>query len=163
MRAEVNTYRVMPLFVATIRTGDRSLSRAPFRKEKHSMSSIWTSSINNTCRHKRRHRVECECRQTKRKDNTDILSGTYPRNDLCLALLPPLAHFGINLLTHFRLDLSGVSGEQGQEALCAAVDDVDLVEGHRVDHLFPLLQLPLWTLYKLCLQGQDTNIVITKT
>lgn len=156
-------YRVMPLFVATIRTGDRSLSRAPFRKEKHSMSSIWTSSINNTWRHK--HRLSCWVRlQAKKKVKTTLTrSGTYPRNDLCLALLPPLAHFGVNLLTHFRLDLSGVSGEQGQEALCAAVDDVDLVEGHRVDHLFPLLQLPLWTLYKLCLQGQDTNVAVTKT
>lgn len=42
----------MPLLVAMMRTGDRSLSRARFKKEKHSMSSIWTSSINNTWNHK---------------------------------------------------------------------------------------------------------------
>lgn len=41
-------YRVMPLLVAIMRTGERSLSRARFKKEKHSMSSICTSSINNT-------------------------------------------------------------------------------------------------------------------
>lgn len=125
------------------------------------MSSIWTSSINNTWRYK--HTILLSATAGKKKVKTTLTrSGTYPRNDLCLALLPPLAHFGVNLLTHFRLDLSGVSGEQGQEALCAAVDDVDLVEGHRVDHLFPLLQLPLWTLYELCLQGQDTNVADTK-
>ena len=78
---------------------------------------------------------------------------TYPRNDLGLAFFPPLVHFGINLLTHFRADLSSVSREESQEALRAAVDDVDLVQGHCVDHLFPLLQLALWTLDKLCLQG----------
>ncbi len=84
-------------------------------------------------------------------------SWTYPRYDLCLALFPPLTHFGINLLADFRLDLSGVSGEESQEALCAAVDDVDFMEGHCVDHLLPLLQLPLWTLHKLCLQGDDKH------
>ena len=42
-------YRVMPLLVAMMRTGERSVSSARFRKEKHSMSSICTSSMNNTC------------------------------------------------------------------------------------------------------------------
>lgn len=79
-------------------------------------------------------------------------SGTYPRDDLSLAFLPPLAHLGVDLLAHLRLDLSGVSGEQSQEALRAAVDDVDLMEGHCVHHLFPLLELPFWTLDKLGLQ-----------
>lgn len=41
----------MPLLVATMRTGDKSLSKAPFRKEKHSMSSMCTSSMNNTWGH----------------------------------------------------------------------------------------------------------------
>lgn len=91
-------------------------------------------------------------RQSKNK-HRHTCSRTYPGNDLCLALFPPLTHFGINLLTDFRLDLPGVSREESQEALCAAVDDVDLVEGHCMDHLFPLLQLSLWTLDKLCLQG----------
>lgn len=85
--------------------------------------------------------------------HTNTHSWTYPWYDLCLAFFPPLTHFGINLLADFRLDLSGVSREESQEALCAAVDDVDLVERHCMDHLFPLLQLSLWTLYKLCLQG----------
>lgn len=37
---QTQQYRVMPLLVAMMRTGDKSLSRARFRKEKHSMSSI---------------------------------------------------------------------------------------------------------------------------
>jgi len=41
-------YRVMPLLVAMMSTGDRSLSSARFRKEKHSMSSMCTSSMNST-------------------------------------------------------------------------------------------------------------------
>lgn len=42
------SYLVIPLFVAIIRTGAMSLSRARLRNEKHSISSIWTSSTNNT-------------------------------------------------------------------------------------------------------------------
>lgn len=41
-------YLVIPLLVAIIRMGAMSDSRALFRKEKHSMSSMCTSSINNT-------------------------------------------------------------------------------------------------------------------
>jgi hypothetical protein len=46
----------MPLFVAMTRTGARSLSRARLRNEKHSMSSMCTSSINKTCRDRERER-----------------------------------------------------------------------------------------------------------
>ena len=38
----------MPRFVAVIKTGDRSLSSARFSHEKHSMSSMWTSSTKST-------------------------------------------------------------------------------------------------------------------
>ena len=43
-------YLVMPLFVAIIKIGAISLSRALFKNEKLSISNIWTSSINNTCK-----------------------------------------------------------------------------------------------------------------
>lgn len=33
---------VMPLFVAKITTGAASVSNALFRKEKHSISNMWT-------------------------------------------------------------------------------------------------------------------------
>ena len=39
---------VIPLFVARITTGAASLYSALFKKEKHYMSSIWTSSIKRT-------------------------------------------------------------------------------------------------------------------
>ena len=42
------TYLVIPLLVAMIRTGAISFSNILFRKEKHSMSNICTSSINRT-------------------------------------------------------------------------------------------------------------------
>lgn len=42
------SHRVMPRLVAMMRTGAMSLSRARLRKEKLSMSSMWTSSINST-------------------------------------------------------------------------------------------------------------------
>ena len=38
----------MPLFVAIIKIGDMSLSNARFKNEKHSISNMWTSSINRT-------------------------------------------------------------------------------------------------------------------
>lgn len=38
----------MPLFVATTRIGDMSFSKALFKNEKHSMSSMCTSSMNKT-------------------------------------------------------------------------------------------------------------------
>ena len=41
-------YLVIPLLVAIIKIGAMSLSSARLRKEKHSISSMCTSSINNT-------------------------------------------------------------------------------------------------------------------
>ena len=38
----------MPRFVAVIKTGDRSDSSARLSHEKHSMSSMWTSSTKST-------------------------------------------------------------------------------------------------------------------
>lgn len=94
---------------------------------------------------------------TEQIQTASLHGWAYPWDDLRLALFPPLTHFGINLLADFRLDLSGVSGEKSQEALRAAVDDVDLMEGHCVDDLLPLLQLSLWTLNKLRLQKNTTS------
>jgi len=39
---------VIPLLVAKITTGAASLSKALFKNEKHSISNIWTSSMNKT-------------------------------------------------------------------------------------------------------------------
>jgi hypothetical protein len=40
----------MPRLDAVMINGDSSLSNTLFRNEKHSISSVWTSSMNNTCK-----------------------------------------------------------------------------------------------------------------
>ena len=75
--------------------------------------------------------------------HVDLVNEQHPGGNLRLPLLPPLRDLGVDLVPHLGLDLSRVSAEQGQEALGPAVDDVDLVEGDGVDHLLPLLELPL--------------------
>ena len=55
---------------------------------------------------------------------------------------------GFNPISDLGFNLAGVAGEEGEEALGAGVDDVDLVEGDGVHHLLPLLQLPLRTLHE---------------
>ena len=50
--------------------------------------------------------------------------------------------------TDLWFNLPGVSGKESEEALRSGVDDVDLVEGDRVDHLLPLLQLALGALHE---------------
>ena len=63
----------MPLLVAMMRMGARSLSSARLRKEKHSMSNMCTSSMNNTCsvggggREKERERERERERHTHRE------------------------------------------------------------------------------------------------
>ena len=49
----VVTHLVMPLLVAMMRTGAMSSSRARLRKEKLSMSSMWTSSMKSTWKKKK--------------------------------------------------------------------------------------------------------------
>ena len=70
------------------------------------------------------------------------------RSDLSLAHLSPLGDLGVDLVPDLGLDLAGVAAEEGEEALGAAVDHVYLVQGHRVHHLLPLLELTLGTLDK---------------
>lgn len=50
---------------------------------------------------------------------------------------------------HLWPDLARVAAEERQEALRAAVDDVDLVERDHVHHLLALLELALGALHKL--------------
>ena len=69
-------------------------------------------------------------------------------SDLRLALLPPLGDLGVDLVPDLGLDLAGVTAEEGEEALGAAVDHVDFVQGHRVNNLLSLLELTLGTLDK---------------
>lgn len=57
-----------------------------------------------------------------------------------------LIYLGIDLISDFGLDLTGITGEQSQETLSSRVDDIDLVKSDGVCHFFPLLELTLRTL-----------------
>ena len=61
------------------------------------------------------------------------------RSDLSLAHLSPLGDLGVDLVPDLGLDLAGVTAEEGEEALGAAVNDVDFVQGYRVNNLLSLL------------------------
>ena len=89
-----------------------------------------------------------EERETLDVQHVDLVNEQNTGSDLRLALLPPLRDLGVDLVPDFRLNLPGVSTEQGQKALSPAVDDVDLVQGDGVHHLLPLLQLALGTLHE---------------
>lgn len=89
---------VIPLLEAITTKGDNSFSRARLRKEKHSMSSICTSSMKRTWR---------DVAITR-----PLLMNSFPTHswhNLCFTLFSPLGHLGVNLLTQFRFDLSGVT------------------------------------------------------
>ena len=61
----------------------------------------------------------------------------------------PLADFGVDLIADFGANFARVAGEEGEEALGAGVDDVDLVEGDGVDDFFSFLKLAVRALDKL--------------
>jgi len=67
-------------------------------------------------------------------------------HDFSAALFSPLGDFLVNLLSNLGLDLTDVTCEQSHEALGARVDHIDLVEGHSVNNLLPLLELTLGAL-----------------
>ncbi len=80
--------------------------------------------------------------------------------NLRLALLPPLRHLGVDLVPDLGLDLPGIAGEEGEEALGPRVDDVDLVQGDCVHNLATLLQLALGTLYKSGVSSLKIKMII---
>ena len=84
---------VMPRLVATTSTGAMSVSSARLRKEKHSMSSMCTSSMKE-----------------------------HAGNDLGFPLLAPLGHLGVDLLAHLVPDLARVARKQREEALHARLE-----------------------------------------
>lgn len=86
------------------------------------------------------------------KNKTKI---THSRYNFCLSLFPPFCNLGIDLLSDLRLDLSGVSREESQEALGSAVDDIDLMQRDGMHHFLPFLELSLWTLNELGLMKKQ--------
>ncbi len=55
------------------------------------------------------------------------------------------------------------TGKEGEEALGARVDDVDLVQADRVDNFLPLLQLSLGRVDQLDLRLRSATIVSSVT
>lgn len=51
----------------------------------------------------------------------------YPWDDLSLPFFSPLSHLRVNLVSEFGFDLASITGEEREETLCPAVDDIDLV------------------------------------
>lgn len=110
----MSTNRVMPLLVATMRTGDKSLSKAPFRKEKHSMSSMCTSSMNNTWGHWR----GCVVRGNRRLKNKATRAGR-PTPGMISALPSSLHSHTLALICSRTSDLiSPVSPENRARKPC---------------------------------------------
>jgi len=69
-------YFVIPRFVATMSMGAISDSRARFRNEKHSMSSIWTSSIKSTCHTQKNTYISLVQLQTQQLHHTAVSMST---------------------------------------------------------------------------------------
>jgi hypothetical protein len=52
----------------------------------------------------------------------------YARHDLCFTLFSPFCNLGVDLVSQFWFDFARVPGEESEESLCAAIDNVDFVE-----------------------------------
>ena len=89
-----------------------------------------------------------EERETLDVQHVDLVDEEHARDDVGLALLPPLGDLGVDLLSDLCADLSRVARKERKESLRPRVDDVDLVQGDGVHHLLPLLQLALGTLHE---------------
>jgi hypothetical protein len=76
---------------------------------------------------------------------------THTRHNLCLSLLPPFRHLGIDLVPKLRLDLACITRKQGKETLRARIDHVDFVQRNRVHNLFAFLNFAFGALDEFCL------------
>ena len=85
-------------------------------------------------------------RKTLNVEHVHLVDKEHARHNLRLAFLLPLGHLGVDLLAHLAPDLARVAGEEGEKALRARVDHVNLVQADGVHDLAPLLQLAVRTL-----------------
>lgn len=74
-------------------------------------------------------------------EHVNLVDEEHTRDNLGLAFFLPFADFDIDLVADFGADLASVAREEGEEALRAGVDHVDLVEGDGVNHFFSGLDL----------------------
>mmetsp|Transcript_261 Transcript_261/g.269 ORF Transcript_261/g.269 Transcript_261/m.269 type:complete len:269 (+) Transcript_261:385-1191(+) len=88
----------------------------------------------------------------------NFIDEKHTRHYVSLALLTPLSHFGINLLTDLVFDLASVTRKKCKKSLLPTVDHINLVQIHGVDHLFAFLQFTLRTLNEACLRAHSIVI-----
>ena len=74
-------------------------------------------------------------------EHVDFVDEEDARDYFGFAFFAPFGDFGVDLLADFGADLACVAAEEGEEALCSAVDYVDFVEGDGVDYLSAHLEL----------------------
>jgi hypothetical protein len=103
------------------------------------MSSMWTSSMNKTpgtisALPSSRHSATFWSICSRRRGGGGVSEEAHGQS-------------------HFRLNLARITRKEREEALGAGVDDVHFVQGHDVDDLFALLELPLRALDELGLSG----------
>jgi hypothetical protein len=135
LRKRVPRMRAMPRFEAIMTRGASSFSSARLRNEKHSMSSICTSSMNSTYHQPALMFCFVFARGSK---------SAYTGDNLCLSFFSPFCNFGVNLVTKLGLNLARIAREKSKEALRAGIDNVDLMQCHSVDDFSPFLNFALW-------------------
>ncbi len=150
----------MPLFEAMIKTGAMSLSSARLRKLKHSISSMWTSSINKTpgmisdfpsSLHSETLESICSltsvfcvsshvCAREKEKKGFEISKRKGKASER-------IGRRRKEKDSH--LDLSGITCKEGEKTLSSAVDDVDFMQTDGVYDFLSLLDLSFGAVDKL--------------
>ena len=133
LRKRVPRIRAMPRFEAIMTRGASSFSSARLRNEKHSMSSICTSSMNSTYHQPSLILFLAQGSKT-----------AYTGDNLCLSFFSPFCNFGVNLVTQLGLDLARIACKKSKEALRAGIDNVDFMQCHSVNDFFPFLNFALW-------------------
>ena len=93
----------IPRLEAKMTSGDSSFSRARFKNEKHSMSSIWTSSMKRTCNMRT---------MTKAIGMISVRRETHSRDDLHFFLLSSLPILCVDLVLKFRLNFPRMACKQ---------------------------------------------------
>jgi len=84
---------------------------------------------------------------------------TYAWNNLGLAFFSPLCYLGIDLVPKLRFDFTGIAGEEREETLSSAVDNVDFVQRYGMYNFFSLLDFTLWTLDKFGLINLESRMI----
>lgn len=89
--------------------------------------------------------------------HVDFIDEKHTRYDLSSSFFSPFSYFLINLFSDFRFNFTNITGKKGHETLCAGVNNINFMKGHRVNNFFSFLKFSFRTLYK---SGLWTNVII---